>query len=381
MRLSTIALAGVLWAPAAGGQGMHGRVVGHDSAAVAGAVVTLLDARGTPLARALADEAGRFNFRMPAAGEYRVEVLRVGHAPTLDPPFRVAEGEVAQRVVVANGAAAQLPREFAGDDACLGATPAPLPALAWGEVRKALIATQLTRLTRAYTMDVDMYVSRQSADRTIPPTIDRSSRSRTALRTLSSVPPATLASEGYLTRGPSGDRYHAPDDEVLLSDSFAATHCVRLLGWEPASTTIRLGFAPSEGRRQPDIRGVITLDRASLELRRVDFVYVNLRPTEYGADPHAGEVHFRRLPEGSWIIDGWALALPFVEQYVRQQGTPATVNRRGVAAPARPAVVLTGQGRLISGGGVTGVRFGDEVVWQTEELPMPRDPVPLPSRP
>jgi hypothetical protein len=379
MRLAVLVLLAVTLTGAdASAQAVRGRVVTTDSVAVPGAIITVLDSAGTPLARALADDGGRFAMRLPAAGRYGFQVLRLGYAPTRIRSVQVGSGQEADRTLVLTGAPIPLRAvHVTAEQACLGADSASAAFAVWEEARKALLASQLTRMTRAYTMDVEMFVSRQSADRMLPPTTRRSEMLATQLRALTPVPPEQLMRNGYLEHSAQGDRYFAPDEDVLLSESFASTHCMRLLPTDSAEGVLRLGFVPLPSRAVPDIRGVITVDRATSELQRLDFAYTGLRVTEQLGDP-GGEIVFRRLPEGSWIIEYWALVLPFVEQYVRQQAIPATVNRNGQSSPGRPAVIAEGLGRMTSGGGVTRIRFGDTVVWAATEPPKPHPPVVLP---
>jgi hypothetical protein len=73
-------------APLAAFQTLQGRVVeeGRD-VPVPGAQVTLLDRGGDRRARALADSLGRFTLAPPEAGEYVIEVVRVGYETTRSP--------------------------------------------------------------------------------------------------------------------------------------------------------------------------------------------------------------------------------------------------------------------------------------------------------
>ncbi len=379
MRLSIVVLAGCLAARSAETQAVRGQVVGADAGAVAGAIVTLLDSAGTPLARALADDQGRFSIRMPAAGRYRFEVLRIGYAPTLDEEFRVDAGQVVSRTLRITGSPVALAGvRVSAPQRCLdGDTASPAFAV-WEEARKALMASQLTRATRAYTMDVERFTNRQASDIHLPPTVRRVTQRSSSLRPFSTPPPEQLADEGYVERRTTGDLYHAPDEDVLLSPSFEETHCLKLLPDSGAPGRIRLGFSPAPDRHLADIRGVLTVDRETSELREVEFVYVNLRPVEQVGSP-GGELVFRRLPEGSWIIEYWAIGVPFTESRVNRDEIRPVPGRGGVPQPSpRPATVMVSTGRITTGGGVSRVAFGDTTVWQADEPVGPRIRVPLP---
>jgi hypothetical protein len=360
------------------GQVVRGRVVAPDSVGIAGAIVTLLDSAGTPLARALADDSGRFSMRPSAPGRYGLHVMRIGHASVIEPNVRLTAGTIHERTIIHTGAQISLAASAAtSEPRCVRRDSASMGLRVWDEVQKALVAAQLTRLTRAYTMDAEMYVTRQSANRMQPPTTRRSEMKAARLRALTPVPPEQLARDGYVARSSEGDRYFPPDDVVLLSESFASTHCLRLLPGDAGSDVVRLAFLPLPDRTQPEIRGVISLDRATSELRRVEFAYTNLPPAEYVGEA-GGEITYRRLPEGSWIVESWSLSLPTLEQYVRQQPVPAVTNRRGQTSATLPAVTAMGAAWTISGGGVTRILFGDTTVWAAQTPPEPRGPVTVP---
>jgi hypothetical protein len=67
------------------------------------------------------------------------------------------------------------------------------------------------------------------------------------------------------------------------------------------------------------------LDAATGELRRLEFVYVNL-PSSVPRENADGWVEFRKLPRGAWIVDRWALRLPLV-------GVPPPPSVYGAGVP------------------------------------------------
>ena len=64
------------------------------------------------------------------------------------------------------------------------------------------------------------------------------------LRPFASVPAAELAERGYMTKERGQEVYHAPDEDVLFSEPFAATHCLRILADSGGPELVRLGFSP-----------------------------------------------------------------------------------------------------------------------------------------
>ena len=109
---------------------------------------------------------------------------------------------------------------------------------------------------------------------------------------------AILARDGYAVEESGEVIYYAPDADVLLSDTFAATHCFQLTDAPPGQPgLIGLRFRPVEAARdRRDIEGTFWLDRASAELRSLDFTFTNLPGVAERVEP-GGRVEFTRLPQ------------------------------------------------------------------------------------
>jgi hypothetical protein len=352
----------------AAAQGVRGVVITPDSALVPGVIVTLIDAAGTPVARALADDAGRFTMRAPVAGVYRIEAKRLAFRPTLDVPITLEEGRTLLHTLVLTSAPVLLERvRISATQECDVHPDSGSAAFeVWEEARKALRSSQLTRLTRPYRVDLTTFVYRSGATVSAART-DSAQQFGMPIRPFTSRPAEQLEARGYLTRGNRVDVFHAPDEDVLLSESFASTHCFRLLADSGGSERVRLGFSPVRGRKQTDIVGVLTIDRASSELRRLDFSFVNLPAMDVVGAP-GGEIVFRRLLEGTWFIERWAIWIPVAEFQPEVGARSAPVSVRGTPRPA-PVGVTTRVGLQTTGGHVTRVFSGDETVWSTALRP------------
>ena len=359
---------------AAHAQMVRGLIITPDSALVPGVIVTLFDSTNTAVARALGDDEGRYTLRAPRAGTFHIEARRLAFRPTYDVPLVLDTGKIRLHNIVLTGAPTELagihvsaaPRCEANPDSTTAAFAA------WEEARKALRATQLTRMTRAYKVDVTTFVKHAQTMATREPVTDSALRTGLPIRPFLSRPPEQLAADGYLTRTPRSAVFHAPDEDVLLSESFAATHCLSILPDSGGPENLRLAFSPVPGRSQPEIAGVLTLDRASAELRRLDFSYVNLPQLDALGTP-GGRIVFNRLPEGSWLISEWAIWLPFTEVRTDLPPPPAMgVTRTGQAVRVG-SNVATRVGMETTGGHVTRVTFGDETVWmRPRSSPPPR---------
>jgi hypothetical protein len=345
----------------ASAQAVRGVAISRDSLFVAGVIATLVDSLGRPVARALADDEGRFTLRAPAPGVYRIDARRIGFRPTLGEPLLLEEGKVRLHTMVLTGAPVPLSAiNTVAAAQCESRVDSTSAAFAvWEEARKALLSSQLTRLTRAYKVDVTTYVRKQGIQLT--PSVDSATRFGLPIRPFTSKPPEVLAEQGYITRGDRAAVFHAPDEEVLLSDSFAGTHCLRLLPDSNGAPGLRLGFSPVPGRRVPEISGVLTIDRETNELHRLDFSFVNLPAMDVVGTP-GGSISFRRLPEGSWLIEEWAIWVPIIAQRAEAAITIQPPTRNAPVRPPQPTMT-TKVGLQTTGGHVIRVAFGDETVW------------------
>lgn len=353
----------LLLAGRAGAQTVRGVAITPDSALVPGVIVTLLDSTGTPVARALADDGGEFTMRAPHPGTYRIEAKRLAFRRTLDNPIVLREAALLRHVLVLTDSPVLLPgvRVTAEAQCHANSDSASAAFGVWEEARKALRASQLTRLTRDYTVDVTTFVRRQSPGLHRWRTTDTTARPGMSLRPFVSMPAEQLAERGFMTRERGTETFHAPDEDVLLSESFAATHCLRMLP-DSAPDVVRLGFSPTPGRRQADISGVLTIDRASFELRRLDFSFVNLPVFDVSGSP-GGEIVFQRLPEGSWIIAQWAIWLPVAETRTDIAASSPQQPTRGAAQPRIVIPATTKFGLRTTGGHVNRVAFREETLW------------------
>jgi len=112
---------------------------------------------------------------------------------------------------------------------------------------------------------------------------------------------------------------HGPDARVLLSSDFADSHCFRIVdsaGLEEEQAAgerwVGLAFEPApEPASVIRIGGTLWLDRASGELRQVQFQYRWYEPRRqiwapWGAGS-GGTIRYRGLDDGRWIIEWWEL--------------------------------------------------------------------------
>jgi hypothetical protein len=268
-----------------------------------------------------------------------VRVRRIGFRPFLSDPVKLPfKGELLLHVetekIVLNSM-------IVSASAQCGAIKRDAQTLStvWDAIAIALRASQLTSADlstlgsmRTYTRELGRNGEVISARTSVLPITNK--------RPFGVPDPSSLLTLGYV-RGneASGWEYFAPDETVLLSDDFAATHCFKVLrDSRNRSGQIGVAFEPVPRRKQSDIRGVLWVDEKSAELRDVRFVYVNagiLTRFKPG-----GFARFRRTASGTWIVNEWQLSMPKLEVGLRDQIEMAgSVENGGFIAADSTAVV------------------------------------------
>ncbi|TFG65909.1 MAG: carboxypeptidase regulatory-like domain-containing protein [Gemmatimonadales bacterium] len=299
---------------------------------IPGTFVVLLDEEGTERGRALTTQAGTYRIGVPGPGSYRLKVRRIGLADVTTDLFIVGDGEAVSRQIRVSLAPVRLTdlEVMVETESKCGMLQEDALALysVWEEARKALEATFWTGQQTYYRFDA--LLSRRDLDRggiQIGETELESIRvyGRHPFR---SARADDLAHGGWVRpTGAGGVKFHAPDAEVLLSESFSSRHCYRLQREIiDGHKHIGVQFEPLPGRRLPDISGVLWIDLETAELRTLDFRYEVLN-VPFNTDQLGGHVEFDRLPDGAWIVRRWIIRTP-VTQFT---GTRSFSGRRSGA--------------------------------------------------
>ena len=304
---------------------------------VSGALVTLTDSAGAFLSRSVSDSAGRFSVARFGAAR-RIRVIRIGYHPydraldASDDSLRIAMSPIPSLLETMSSS---------GKRVCPGDRENASAIGLWEQARAALLAGVVDRETRTPRVRLRSYwrtfdpVRRRPLDDSVSIKDVSVDRSYVAAR-----PAWAFAEEGYMRESVGGDReYFAPDDNVLLDPTFAATHCLRtVVGDATHPGQVGIGFEPVETGR-PDtlveVSGVLWIDRAKPALRSLEFHYTNL---EYYARNSGGEVHFGVTPRGAPIIDRWVIhsVILAVDEDLR----PNTIRKRPPPRPNRQNVRL-----------------------------------------
>ncbi len=370
---------GLSAAPHLGAQAIRGRVFLADSIPAVGIVITAIGANGKTAASALSTRTGDYTLRLATSGRYELRALRIGYRPTVVSGVDVRSGEVRVQNITLTRLPVSIAAMLASDkgDCDLRGKDAERFLQLWEQARGALVATRLSELGGA----LDVHVVRVSghvdgvryfpdlSDSLFAETDSLEARESIADRVFASTPAETLSVAGYVRpRGEDEFVYDMPSAEALLTDDFAARHCFRIE--DPPDEHpdwIGVGFYPREMRaRVTDIEGVLWLDRASAELRRLEFYYANtprldvevcdpapwqppdpdfslpwppknnwgkpvcsrFRNTASNRLGLGGYEDFKRLGSGEWLTTSWMMRTPPDEGRIRKTGIRSRIVNR-----------------------------------------------------
>ena len=312
--LLAMVLSSALWADdgLSAQQSVVGRVLDGDTgASVEGAMVVLLEGERAH-ARVLTAADGSFRLSVPLPGRYALRIDRIGYESTLGDAFEVAAGARVERTLQTRVRPVSLAGiEVEGTRRCeLRPAEGLATGRVWEEARKALDAAAWTAEKDLYRFGSMLYERELAADGRRVLSEDRRYRSPYAAQPFRSVDADALARDGYIRSGVDESIYYAPDAGVLLSDAFLDTHCFSLeRRAEEGERLVGLRFQPVPGRELADIEGVLWMEEAGARLRSVVFRYVDPGqpvPHEEGS----GELTFRGLPNGTWIVQEWRIRMP-----------------------------------------------------------------------
>jgi hypothetical protein len=322
----------------AGAQAVAGRVV--DAAAGAplpNAVVVLLDSAATRRVGALTDSAGRFTLAAPAPGTYTVRAERVGSASATSAALALRAGDTTH-VTLTLGAALRLSAvQVTARERCrVRPAEGEIAARLWDEARKALTTTALGESRERPDLRLARFTRVVAPDRKTVRT-ETWTVATAELQQFRSMDVADLGARGFIepamsAAGSDSLVYYAPDAEVLLSDAFLESHCLRAVT-PPTGRAGQLGLAiepvPRRGAKRADVRGTLWIDTASFELRDFEFEYTD-PPANVPAGRAGGRVAFGRLPNGAWFVDRWMISMPTEDTVSYVRGTTSSLHAPAV---------------------------------------------------
>jgi Carboxypeptidase regulatory-like domain len=323
-----------------------------------GAVVSVLDSAGGLVTRDISDAEGRFSLARLTGS--RLSVIRIGYAPH---DTRLAAGDSSVTVPMRAIPAALSVVTATSRRVCPGDTAGGQALALWEQVRSALLASLLARELNAPRIGLMSFSRSREPLRKRIEDETRESKFVVADRPyVAGRPPWAFAYHGYLTEETGGDRtYYAPDEAVLLDETFAGTHCLRAVsGTNEHRDEIGIGFEPTtaDGRDTlVDVKGVLWVDRAVHGLRSLEFEYTGLEPLAAGS---GGELTFRVMPNGAPMIQRWLIhsAILATDAAITATG----LRRRPRPRPERTNVRLLGYQE--TGGEIGSAEWANGVKWR-----------------
>ncbi|CAN5370213.1 hypothetical protein BH09GEM1_BH09GEM1_30120 [soil metagenome] len=305
-----------LCAQIAGAQSVQGIVVARGESPVAGVVVLLLDTNSTIAARALSNAGGVFRLVAPRAGSYHLRTLRIGFTPATSAPFALVTGASReQRIELTELSYSLDTTRVAARSVCRRTSPESLAVVfaLWEQVRTALHAAELTASGGSINATTLRYARLLSRDMSRVMAQANEFQTDSVRAPWQSMAPDTLHERGYVRTGADDSvTYAAPGLDALVSDTFLDDHCFSLAAG--TDDEFRIVFEPARNRnRLPEISGTVSVNRATTELRRIEYKYVNLPPVQM--TQAGGDVAFVRLREGGWVIPYWNVRMPVLGMF------------------------------------------------------------------
>ncbi|WP_337170959.1 hypothetical protein [Gemmatimonas aurantiaca] len=186
-------------------------------------------------------------------------------------------------------------------------------------------------------------------------------RKRQTARPFASLSPDSIAKVGYVVDEGDSITYRGPDAEVLLSESFARSHCFHVVeGAGSRSGMLGVAFRPvNRPAGVVDISGTIWMDPGNLRVNDVEFVFdpASREERQMGV---GGVVRFASTADGIWLVREWELRMP----RVRIRRTAPVLSGR--PAPAR--IVRDLIGTQVFGGVVMQVAGREVLFADTAQL-------------
>lgn len=281
---------------------------------ITGAFVSLFDHRGKVLRSALTNEQGRFLFRAPNSGSFHLRAEMIGRETRFSTPITLGptdSGRIDLSLPIHAIPLAELLVE--ADERCrLRPDEASRIYRVWEEARKALTVQAWTEQEGTYLFEIMGY------ERDLDPKGEKVDREQLRkVNAVTSTPIRSVPVEDLVTHGfvrpleDGGHEYFGPDAEVILSDHFLDTHCLRLARSRDNPGSIGIAFEPVEDNGVPDIKGTLWLDEMSASLAFLEFGYL-WAPQEEGKGIAEGRVEFKALPNGAWIVNRWWIRAPMM---------------------------------------------------------------------
>jgi hypothetical protein len=375
--LSTVlsAVAALLAAAPLSAQIVRGRIVDKvTQAPIQGAFILLVDSAGGQQRGVLSGSSGDFVLEAPGAGRYTLRAERIGYEDTMSDPLDLAVDQVlAYRFEIAVKAVNLAGMEVTGKGRCRITKEMGVQTTAlWEEVRKALSIAVWGEEERGVPFQASLFSRARDASSGKIESDTVTFVSGYGRTPFASETARSLGTDGYIRQLSDGSfMFYGLDAKTLLSDDFLERHCFRVQqAGEEQAGLIGLGFAPLNRKGPPDIEGTLWVDRATAELRYLEFEYSKLpMNVSVNRELFGGRMDFQRLDNGDWVVRHWWLRMPESIRYRTKEEMRAAARRHYIRIRERG-----GEVRLIGSVGTSAEGAGAPlvgVVWDsTRAVPL-----------
>ena len=285
--------------------------------------ILLVDTTGTIVTGAMTNAIGHYKVRAPRAGWFRVRARRVGFAPdSLGPLFLKAGDEVNFNPNLKQLTTSLAVVSVKGSERCtIRPGEGEIAFGLWEAAQSTLAGTAISSLGSQSAFVLERF------QREIDPVTSRVVRQTvwkarsTSSEPYFSISADSLADKGFARMGRDSSTYFAPDARTLISDAFSRTHCFRPVADKEKPDRIGLRFEPISKTSVVDVAGVLWLDRASSELRSLEYQYTfgtNRETRDAG-----GRITYARLNNGLSIVTDWLIRVPVEKSVIRTSASAA----------------------------------------------------------
>lgn len=312
MRFVRVCAAVALVASGLCAQTVRGRVEAEaTSERLAGGVVAARDSAGHAAASsAITNANGEFAIRFGAPGHYAVSVRRLGYRPVnMSIDVSASDTTVVVRMSPVAFRMATIATKSRGQCRVRPASDSTLWGM-WSAAELAMLNARVASGSGDYRFDAELF---QRTYEISPAKLSEVSLQDTTIvggRPWASLPPDSLARNGYVSATESHMSFVAPDLDALLSPSFLDNHCFSVHpGASDESNQVGLDFAPAGYTKTIDIRGTFWLERSTGELRALTFYY-DKSPYARSDTLAGGRMEFAHLSTGAWVLTHWSIRTP-----------------------------------------------------------------------
>jgi hypothetical protein len=295
--------------------------IAGSSLPIGGTSIVLIDPAGVIVTGTLSQPDGRYSLRLPSTGQFRLRARRIGFAPdssaVLD--FTAASTLRFDPAMTALRTTLEVVKVEGIQKCEVGHESGDAAYELWEAAQNALAATIAAAGDKQFVYRLGRFLREVEPD---------SSRvihaSQWRVRSLSSEPyysvsPESLSVTGFARVEGDSSVYYAPDARTLTSEAFIRNHCLRAVKDTARPDQLGLAFEPVRRNNLVDVSGVLWLDRASSELRDLEYRYEMPAPPRgrvvlpRGAQATTGRIDYRRLDNGAWIVQNWIIRVPVLE--------------------------------------------------------------------